>query len=97
MNGALWTGKFWKALAERVIATLVFTLIGIATADGFDVMNADWPQILVAVGVAGGLSLLKGIVANLATGTGPGLGTAETVTTPQAMSRAIDQENQPDP
>ena len=76
----MWTKEFWTATAERVIASVVGAILAVLTADGFDVITADWRGILIAAAVAGFISLAKGIVANAATKTGPSLTNAEVVT-----------------
>ena len=75
----IWTPAFWRATAERIIATIVGALIAVLTADGFDVLSVDWPGILTTIGLAGLVSLLKAILANVATQTGPSLTNSEQV------------------
>lgn len=76
---SIWTGAFWQATAERVIATIVGALVAVLAADGFDVLNADWRGIVTTIGIAGAVSLLKAILANVATKTGPSLTNSEQV------------------
>jgi hypothetical protein len=78
----IWTISFWKSLAERLLATLVATLLGVLTADGFDLVNTDWKGVAIAVGVATFVSFLKGILANVATQNGPSLTSTEQVVPP---------------
>jgi uncharacterized membrane protein len=59
----MFTALFWKDAAERVLATMAQTLLALLTADGFDVLQADFNTLLVTVVVAGVLSLLKALVA----------------------------------
>jgi hypothetical protein len=79
----IWTPDFWKALAERVISTFLMTFIALVTVDGFDFAHADWKAILIASGIAAGLSVAKGILANIGTKSGPGLTQAEQVVPPE--------------
>jgi len=75
------TKAFWTATAERVIASFAGAVIAILTADGFDVLSADWGGILTGGGIAALVSLLKALVASRV-GDNPGPSLAnETVTT----------------
>lgn len=82
MELTIWSRGFWAATAERVLVTAVQALLAVLTADGFDLISADWRGILVAVGTAALLSLLKAIVANAATKNGPSLTDSEQVQPP---------------
>lgn len=75
----IWNGQFLKALLERVLATFLATFLASVTVDGFDVRHADWSTILILSGTAAGYSLIKGLLANLATKDGPGVTDAEVV------------------
>lgn len=69
--------QYLKDLFERVMATFLATLAGLAlAAQPFDLLTFDWKTSLVVSASAAFLSLLKGIVAR-ATGPtdGAGLGT----------------------
>lgn len=59
----MWTSLFWKDLGERVIATIAQVLLGIFTADGFNLLSIDATGVLVTVATAAILVVLKGIVA----------------------------------
>lgn len=96
MAAPLFSKDFWIATGERVVSTLAFTLIGILSATGFDPRSADWGDIAVAVGVAGSLSLLKGIVANAATKTGPSLVNSEQIVPPVSAKAAVEQDEAQD-
>lgn len=64
----MWSLLFWKDVAERVIATAAQVLIALFTADGFDLLQADWAAMGVAVAVAAALVVLKSVAANAAVG-----------------------------
>lgn len=78
----IWSKDTWKAIAERVVSTTVQALIAVLTADGFDLINANWKDIGIIVGTAALLSFLKSILANAATKTGPSFTNSEQVSPP---------------
>ena len=59
----MWTAVFWKDVVERLVSTIAQVLIALLTADGFDLLNADFAAIGVSVLVAGILVVLKALVA----------------------------------
>lgn len=63
----MYTALFWKDVFERLVSTLAQVLIALLTADGFDLLNADWKAILVTLAVSGALVVLKALVAAKAT------------------------------
>lgn len=65
---SIWTSLFWKDAAERVLSTVAQVLIAILSVDGLDLIQLDLEATLTTVLVAGGLALLKAIVANAAVG-----------------------------
>ena len=75
----IWTPDYFKSLAERVLASAVGALLAFFAVEGFDPRTADWSMILTATGVAAAVSLLKGLLANVATKTGPSLTDSEQV------------------
>jgi hypothetical protein len=75
----IWTRGFFIALAERIVATFVFCLAGIITADGFDLEHINWKTVLIAAAASAALSLAKGVVANVATKNGPSVTSSEQV------------------
>ena len=68
---------YLKDLAERVTATFLATLSGLAlAAQPFDILSFDWGTSLTVSASAAVLSLLKGVVARMTGPTdGAGLGT----------------------
>ena len=80
----IWTKSFWISIAERVIATFVVTFLaatgldaGVIGETGLD--GIKWTAALLTAATAAGLSLVKGILANLATKDGPSLTHTEQV------------------
>lgn len=59
----MWNSFFWKDVFERVVSTVAQVLIALLTADGFDLLNADFTAMLVACLVAGALVVLKALAA----------------------------------
>lgn len=59
----MWNSLFWKDVVERVVATVAQVLIALLTADGFDLLQADFAAIGVSVLVAAVLVVLKSLVA----------------------------------
>jgi hypothetical protein len=78
----IWTVDFWKATAERVLATALQVLVTMVTIDGLEVIVTDWKGIGIAVGSAAALSLIKSVLANVATKNGPSLTDSEQVIPP---------------
>lgn len=81
---SIWSGEFWKAAAERAVATAAQAGIAYAVVDSvqLNVLTLDWSTM---GGIAAGgafLSLLKSLAVNAATRTGPSLTEAEQVTKP---------------
>lgn len=84
----IWTKSFALSLAERVLATFLMAFLAITGLDaggaiGRDGLNnVDWVDALIGAAIAAGLSLIKGVIANLITKDGPSLSHAEKVTPP---------------
>lgn len=92
-SGSIWTGAFWKATAERVIATAAEAGGAYLVTAGpiVDALHVNW---VVFGGVAGGaaaLALLKSLGANAATQTGPSLTNSEQVVPPESPEAAASQ------
>lgn len=60
-----WSKTFWSDLAERVVSTFIVTLIPMWVTAG-NVAHLDFANALEVAGSAAGLSLLKGLLANMA-------------------------------
>jgi hypothetical protein len=72
----MWTPAFWKALAERVLATMIEVAIPMLTLTTLD--KIDFATTGLVVLSAGVLSLLKGALAGLAGSSGtPSITNAE--------------------
>lgn len=59
----MYDSLFWKDVLERMIATVAQVLIALFTADGFDLLNADFTAMAAAAGVAAILVVLKSLAA----------------------------------
>lgn len=61
---SIWTGLFWKDLAERLIATLAQVALGVVSASAFTPLGFDWTGFLITLVVAGAAVVLKALAAN---------------------------------
>ena len=74
----MWTRAFWKATAERAIASVAGGALSVIGADVFGVVEADWQGIAsVALG-AGVVAVLKALAVGYKDGN-PSATNAETV------------------
>jgi hypothetical protein len=55
----MWTTKFWKDLAERIISSAAGGALAILLTG-----STDWVKILAGAGIAALVSLLKGLIAS---------------------------------
>jgi len=75
----MWTRAFWKATAERTIASIAGGALSVITVDTFGAVEADWLGIVsVALG-AGVVAVLKALAVGYKDGN-PSAINAETVT-----------------
>lgn len=65
----MYTRAFWQAAFERAFATFLQALLAVMLVDGFDLYSVNWGDIFATAGIAAGISLIKSILAGLATGT----------------------------
>jgi len=79
----MWTGAFWKAAFERAVKTFAQALVAVMTADGFGLLDADWPARLSAAGMAAVLSLLSSLASAGAGNPGPSLANETVKPTPE--------------
>jgi hypothetical protein len=91
MTNSIWTKAYWQATAERVISTAAQAGLLAIGADQFNVLELDWANFGGFVGGGAVLSLLKSLVANAATKTGPGLTNSEQVVPPESPEAAAAQ------
>ena len=75
---SIWTGKFWKATAERAIATAAQSALAALGTDLVGVLDMDAVAVLSLAGGGAVLSILKSIAATAATGS-PSIGGGETL------------------
>lgn len=61
---SIWSNLFWKDVVERMLATVAQVLLGIITADGFNVVSFDVTGTLTVVGAAAVGVLLKALIAS---------------------------------
>lgn len=61
---SIWNSLFWKDVAERSLSTAAQVVLGLLTADGFNLLNLDVNAVLVTVVVAVLIVVLKSFVAN---------------------------------
>ncbi len=61
---SIWNSLFWKDVAERTVSTVAQVLLGLLTADGFNLVALDVNAVLVTVAVAAAVVVLKAVVAN---------------------------------
>lgn len=66
MTTKKWTKKFWQDLAERVGATAVGGLLAVLTGSASGAIPNEPKVWWVVVGVPTVVSLLKGLLANMA-------------------------------
>jgi hypothetical protein len=76
---ATWDKTFWKATAERAIATAAQAVGGVVVIDAMADFSIDWVRAATFVGVTAFLSVVKSVGVNAATNNGPGVGNAETL------------------
>ena len=75
---SIWTAVFWKATAERAIATAAQSAIAALGTDLIGVLDMDAMAVLSLAGGGAILSILKSIAATAATGS-PSMGGGETL------------------
>ena len=75
---SIWTAVFWKATAERAIATAAQSTIAALGTDLIGVLDMDAMAVLSLAGGGAVLSILKSIAATAATGS-PSAGGGETL------------------
>lgn len=89
MKTTIWTKSYFISLAERVVATFLAVMLTWIIGDGLNVTEhgvdptvIHWVSALKFAAGAALVSLVKGILANLATKDGPSVLHTEKVTPP---------------
>ena len=57
----IWSVTFWKACAERALATFAQTLAAVIGVDLIGIHVIDWPTVLAIAATAALLSVLKSV------------------------------------
>ena len=57
-----WWKEWLKKASVRALITFAEGILGLATADGFDLLNLDWGKILLASLIMAGLSYARSLV-----------------------------------
>lgn len=83
---SIWTAQFWKATAERAIATAAQSAVAALGTDLIGVLDIDAVAVLSLAGGGAVLSVLKSIAATAATGS-PSIGGGETLDEPRGTHR----------
>ena len=84
---SIWTAQFWKATAERAIATAAQGALATLGTDLFGILDVDAVAVLSIAGGAALASVLKSIAATAATGS-PSVGGGEVLDAPRNTHRA---------
>lgn len=75
----MFTIEFWKATGERALWTFAQAALAVITVDGLGFADINWINLASVAGVAAVASVLKSIIVNGITGTGPAITSAEQV------------------
>lgn len=84
MKQGIFTKEFWLATGERAINTFLQAFAAAFVVGGMPTTFAEiplWSIVQVAL-IATGLSVIKSVIINTATGDGPGFGKVETLREP---------------
>jgi hypothetical protein len=85
----MWTKAFWKAQAERVISSIAEAAVAVLVVGNTGIFTIDFVDLASVSLLAGLISLLKGLVANAATGTGPSLVSSEVVIPAEVLASDV--------
>ena len=73
----IWSVTFWKACAERALATFAQTLGAVIGVDLIGIHVIDWPTVLAIAATAALLSVLKSVAVGATTDGSPAIGGTE--------------------
>jgi len=85
----MFTIEFWKAAGERAIWTIAQSAVAAIGVGAVGFGDVNWIAVASIAGVAGVVSILKSIIVNGATGTGPSVTTAEQIV-PEGSTVTVD-------
>lgn len=75
---SIWSSAFWKATAERAIATAAQSAVAVLGTGAVGLLDIDAASVLSVAGGGAVLSVLKSVAATAATGS-PSAGGGETL------------------
>ena len=73
----IWSVTFWKACAERALATFAQTLAAVIGVDLIGIHAIDWPTVLAISATAALLSVLKSVAVGAVGDGSPAIGGTE--------------------
>lgn len=75
----MWTSAYWKALIENLVKVGASALVALLTADGFNLLSANWGDVFSTTGLAVVVAFLYSVAAGQVTSSnGPDLRSKET-------------------
>lgn len=86
----MFTITFWKATAERAIATFLQVFVA-SIGVGAAINEVDWLTIASIAGVATLLSVAKSVIANAITGEGPSVISSEQTVSPDQAVISVER------
>lgn len=86
----MWTGEFWKAIAERAVSTAAQAALLAIGADQLHVMDANWETIGGFAAGGAALCVLKCLAAVALNGGSPSATNAEIPASYEGRHRPVD-------
>lgn len=75
----MWTSAYWKALGENLVKVAAASMAAMVTADGFNMIQANWGDVFSVTGTAVlGAFLLSLAAGAVTSSTGPDFRSKET-------------------
>lgn len=75
----MWTSAYWKAVFENLVKVGASALVALLTADGFNLLSANWGDVFSTTGLAVVVAFLYSVAAGKVTSSsGPDLRSKET-------------------